>query len=42
MSLKLMLLRQRCRIVNGSVYAEGLKKSAILAVAISIQRGDDA
>lgn len=42
MPLKSASLLQRLRLVNGSAYAEGLDKSAILAVTIPMQRIDHA
>lgn len=42
MPLKSASLLQRLRLVNGSAYAEGLDKSAILAVTIPMQRIDNA
>ena len=42
MPLKSASLLQRLRLVNGFAYAEGLDKSAILAVTIPMQRIDNA
>lgn len=42
MPLKSASLLQRLRLVNGSAYAEGLEKSAILAITIPMQRTEHA
>lgn len=42
MPLKSASLLQRLRLVNGSAYAEGLDKSAILAITIPMQRAEHA